>query len=898
MYQGNVPQPEPQRSLIQRALGTAAAPLDIGLTLASGLGRAVAAPIYGLVSGRQEAGVEEVMRGTRQPQTPEGQAALEAIAPALRYFPPVQAVQGPLGATRAALRPAADLTRAVGADVRQAAISRESQRVAAKVAQSQELGPKIDAAAAGRDLGLAVPPMQVAPSKTAERVQTLAGSENIIDEANKVNAPKWKAAAREDLGLPAGQKLDKAAFDAALSKPSLTEPYKAVAKLGVLDDPNVNVGVQLENLKPVALAGDTGEAAAAAAWLSKLQDDVANGLDANVATRSIRQFRDEATAMFKAQRSGQLISPENIAIARAKQGAADALERLIEQNIQDKTILYEYQRARAANARIYDYMRATDFASGEIDPKVLAGLASEGRPLSGNLAKMADFAANFPEVSDPLRSSMTPSVLNTVRRGGYGGVIGGITGFAVGGPAGGLLGSLAGSQIANKLRDAAARSAVGPRAQAQVANALDYRLNQLTPELNPAAIDPNRLLPTPYNWANATAPNWTPGRGGPNVTFGAEPPPGVPLLGINTAEQTMADVQAMRAGQYQSDMLRAQAAERAAREAEQSRFGQMANTLGGQRGSREGVPLDYSVGSGRFYPAEGTPTGPVIAPTTLETAVQKMSGPEPQRFNLAADELVAWNKAKADLAIAEPGFNKLSDAQVAAKMADRNWVASTIQAARAKLEALGRQEAAQAEALANRNNLRQMGQEIAARKAEIEKIRAERESLMNSLDVLEERLRAPRPVELGGQGPKTRAAQREANPGRTNMLAPEAPVANQLIMPESVGGGPRPKAGPVEVTAGPSLESRRPPPPPPPPPAPGAQKLVQSMADTFGYAPESAAKFANDVQWLTDKIPELQKMLAFENEMAKAGMKQSGYASKLPGLLDAIKARLVELKAK
>jgi hypothetical protein len=233
-------------------------------------------------------------------------------------------------------------------------------------------------------------------------------------------------------------------------------------------------------------------------------------------------------------------------------------------------------------------------------------------------------------------------------------------------------------------------------------------------------------------------------------------------------------------------------------------------------------------------------------------------------------------------------------------MADRQWVADTIQAARERLAALGRQEAAQAEVLANRNNLRQMGQEIAARKAELEKIRADRASLTNSLEALEEQLRAPRPVELGGQGPKTRAARAEANPGRTNRLAPEEPVVNRLIVPESVGSGPRPQPGPVNVTAGPSMASRQPPAPvtPAAPTAPSAAKLMQAMFDTFGYAPESAARFVDDVEWLTNKIPELEKMLAFETEMAKAGMRPASYANKLPGLLEATKARLAELKAK
>lgn len=66
-----------------------------------------------------------------------------------------------------------------------------------------------------------------------------------------------------------------------------------------------------------------------------------------------------------------------------------------------------------------------------------------------------------------------------------------------------------------------------------------------------------------------------------------------------------------------------------------------------------------------------------------------------------------------------------------------------------------------------------MAREIDAKNAELAKIRADRQNLMDTLEALDDRLRAPRPVELGGQGPKTRAAQR-------NRLAPQSENVNAL----------------------------------------------------------------------------------------------------------------------
>lgn len=935
------PPPPAPRSLFQKITGYGIeTPLVVGSRVLAAPLSMAAIPIGGFTGPLRgqtfeqgvQAGLQNIEKQLYQPRTPEGENVLETFGRVMTALPPIIGTGGiPQLRGAPAATTAGVLTRSVASDLEAVARARENRATAAKVQQSYELGPKRDAAAQGRSLGLVVPPSEIAPTPGARVGTTLAGTARVIETANKANAQKWNAAARQDMRLNPGAKLDAAAFNKARNHPDVAGPYDEVSRVGVLTDPNLNIAVQLENLKSGALIGDEGSAAAVNAWVSRVQDQIAEGVDSRILTPSIRQMRDEATQLYKSSKAGAVVAPEQLALAEAKLGAATALENLLEQNLTDKTLLYRFQKARQEMARTYDYERATNLATGQVDPTALASLAAEGKPLSGNLAKMANFAANFPEVSLPGKNVSIPGVLDVVKRGGVGGVVGSAIGGAMFGLPGYWGGGLLGTAGGGLLSDVIARRQISPSTQAGLANVMDYRLpvNQLTP----AAENFNRLLPVQYDWSRATAPNWVPGRGGPQPTFGPEPAPTLPLLGRATAEETMANVQRMRAQDYASAKMQEEAAMRAAQQAPQTRFGQMVNQLAAtERRRTEGIPLEYSVGSGKFYPAEPTPAGPVIGvPTALETAVEKISGVmvaptetrfsrikkrtpgpqgeqqfyvrgrtvegpatrEPQTFALTAEEQIAWNKATANLAELQPGFKALSDKAIAEKMMDRKWVEETAQKARDKAKAFAdiaaraKDEQAKREALANR------------------------ERMLDTLDALEEQLRAGRPVERGGQGPKTRAAQRESNPSRINMLAPEVEVVNQLITPENVGAGPRLQPGPVGVSMGPSIESRRSPAPvsAPAPAVPtptsaatpktataATKEVVQSMTDAFGYAPDLAAKYANDAAWLSDKILQVEKMLSFELMMEQQGGKPQLYTAKLPRLIQTMKDRLRELQ--
>jgi hypothetical protein len=129
-------------------------------------------------------------------------------------------------------------------------------------------------------------------------------------------------------------------------------------------------------------------------------------------------------------------------------------------------------------------------------------------------------------------------------------------------------------------------------------------------------------------------------------------------------------------------------------------------------------------------------------------------GREGQAFAMTAEEKIAWNKAKANLAEAAPEYAKLSDQEIVRRMTDVKISEELLVKAREKAKAF---------------------EDIAARAANDRARQAalvKREQMLDLAEQLQDAL-GSRPVSRGGQGPKTRAFQR-------NRLAPEQEVQNAL----------------------------------------------------------------------------------------------------------------------
>jgi len=642
-------------------------------------------------------------------------------------------------------------------------------------AEDYARGPQIDAAADAQRLGIALNPTDIEPSASARAYSAIAGPRG-PEALAQVNKGAVRNVALKELDLPPTAQFNgPAAFDQARSK--VAAPYDEVSKLPTLtaDD---SARQSLNRLRPdETLIGSDKYAGAINGIIDDAIKQVDAGLNGAQLLKNVQTLRGRARKVYN-NKNADLAALD---VADTNLAVANALESMLESNISNPKLLGEFRNARAKMAKTYAYEGATDFNTGMIDVKKLARITAKDNALTGDIASLGRVAGNFPDVFSSTAASKfydLPRLSRSGLAGGGGALIGsnfGLTGSIVGGLVGGGLGELAGA--------AAAKRIAAPGYQAGL-NLRDARIpvNQMAASMQPI---PQSNALVPYQ---APVEVLGPGEGPyqPNFVFGrpeAQVTPSAPNM-TNALPAPGSPLNALRA----EDVRRAQMSRTLGQQAEAQ---QAAAEAAARQPARGGVEFMIDAG-GNLVPVPTAGAGGVM-PSALESAVAKMSGQvieQPsttfktqtispktgtkpytritkregettfergvsQAFAMTAEEKIAWNKAKADLAEVMPGMKALDDKAIASKMMDREWVQQAIVKAEQKAKL-------QDEILARSNN------EKARRLAQIE-----RDKLEGTLELLEEQFRKARPVKTGGQGPKTRNFQR-------NMLAPEQEVQNAL----------------------------------------------------------------------------------------------------------------------
>jgi hypothetical protein len=300
--------------------------------------------------------------------------------------------------------------------------------------------------------------------------------------------------------------------------------------------------------------------------------------------------------------------------------------------------------------------------------------------------------------------------------------------------------------------EATANMLARPGVQNRLAIPADRRIALPTTPVEPMAPIPQSRAVVPFDYSQQAfvPPNFTmvPEQYGPRV--GPAPSPIEIQRGLPTpsAEGTL---NALRA----EDVRRAQMSRTLGQQAEAQ---QAATEAAARRPAGGEVILDINPLTGVPEISKGlkgaTPATFSDFGASLDSAAGKISAGK--AFDMTAAEKVAWDKTRADLAEVAPGFKSLNDKAITAKMQDRAWVQDAIGKAQEKARAF---------------------QDIAAR-ANNERLRQDalmkREQMLDLLETLESQFSKARPVKTGGQGPKTRAFQR-------NMLTPEQEIQNALV---------------------------------------------------------------------------------------------------------------------
>jgi len=631
-----------------------------------------------------------------------------------------------------------------------------------RVAESYARAPQIEAANLAQKYGIALDPAASNPS-ARNRVRTgLIGSADLDDRLSKANKPKWTEIVKKDLGLGDEVSLNNAkVFDDIRARDDISGPYKVVQDIPSIRVPEGALQ-KLDELQVTPLFGDTGQAAATNAYLSNLKTQLAEGGSGGKLLKSIQQMRQEAQNVIRTEKAGNPVTPAARAEANAKMNAARVLEELIDENITNLRARNNFVKARQKMAQTYDIEAATDFGTGQVDPKAFAKLVSEGKPVSGVIADIGKIVSNFPEIA--ALTSEGKKLLPSFTRAGPGGALGGIIGSAFGG-IGAPVGAVIGAGTSDIIRRVAANRMTSPEFQASRAVPKDYRppINNLRP------VEPGQSNVVPFDPRNN--PNFIfPTGETTRVPFD----PNRPDARLPMMQGQPSSTNALRLGLDEAPEVTARLR---AEDARRARMAQMAETegLAAEASNRTpaggGTLFDLDPISGKLIPASqgikgATPETFQNYMSTLGSAVDKVT--LKQNFNLTAAEKVAFDKTKFYIAEVSPGFEKLSDKAIVSRMMDRKWVEDAVVQAREKSLALDQA------AIRSRSPEMMDARASAAQNAELAR-RAEEASLQmkSTLDLLEDRLVKLRADASGKrQGPKTQGAIRNnltANQNRNKL---------------------------------------------------------------------------------------------------------------------------------
>ena len=678
---------------------------------------------------------------------------------------------------------------------------------AANVANSYENAQRIEAAQTANKYGLAIDPEVSNPTTGAKVRGAIVGERNVSNMMAEQNQPKITAALKEEVGIPPTKKLNEATFKEAHAAPEITQPYEKVKAI-----PSVQIGAttldDLEAIKRGALIGEkSSDTLHIAQRLDNLKADVLAGGDGKRFLSSVQQLRKEAQDIY---RKKDPLTPLERREADAIMKAADILEGVLTDNLPVIKDRDAFLKARTAQAKLYQLEEATDLATGIPDPRILAKMVGDKRPITGVARDIGLIAANFPDAVTPMgKGGWT---FPRLTRATAPGMIGGTLGLLAAGPVGAPFGIALGSGIGELGKRALAKNMLTPEFQAKNAVPTDYRPAPF-PTNNLRPVTPGQSNIVPFDPRNALLepeirPNFVFGKAEPLVDR-ADINPSSPFGPKQIGNDTSADVIARRRAEDARQTRMAQMAEAQALAAE---------SAAPRAPAREGINTLYELDpiTKKLVPVDQSVRGPVDlggVPSTLRSAVDKLSGqtstytptitekvktgkfytetsggnvkgapiyeyierpgsPITERstraFDLTAPELAVWKNTRATLDQLDPRYKALSDKEITSRMMDRKWVEDAVVKAREKSTAFYQL------AVRARDAERMGARADTARNMALAQQAEEASGQMKTtLDLLEDRLVKLRADDSGKrQGPKTQGAIRNnltANQNRNKL---------------------------------------------------------------------------------------------------------------------------------
>ncbi len=258
------------------------------------------------------------------------------------------------------------------------------------VSGAPQTAEKIAQVRAARGLGYVIPPTQAKPSLVNRALEGFSGKLTTAQNASARNQSITNELAKKAIGA------------AELSPNGLMQVRQQANKA------YENLGQVGSFQSDDAFAAALDAAGGATKTMRKNFPALANGevdklvkslkkrgeFDAQSTVEAIKQFRADASV------NKATLDPAARAMGKVQSNIAGALEDLIDRNLQgtaNASLLTEYRVARQVLAKTHDVEKALNQASGNIDAAKFAQLAQKGRPLTGELKQIANFAGAFPK---------------------------------------------------------------------------------------------------------------------------------------------------------------------------------------------------------------------------------------------------------------------------------------------------------------------------------------------------------------------------------------------------------------------------------------------------------------------------------------------------------------------
>ena len=247
---------------------------------------------------------------------------------------------------------------------------------------------------ASQDAGYTLPPSQTGAGVIPRVLEGVSGKAKTNQAMGIKNQNLTDALSRKELGLAADAPLTAETMQ-GIRDAAFKSGYEPVMNAGQMNTSKAYVAA-LDSIKSNYQGAANSFPGAVKNGVSDLVDSLkVPSFDAGEAIQMTRVLRDQAT---QAYRQG------DNAMGRAAKEASKVIESEIERNLASKgkdgaQLLQNFRDARTLMAKSHSVEDAIVEGGGSVNAKVLAAALQRGKPLTGELKTIAQFANNFGDVA-------------------------------------------------------------------------------------------------------------------------------------------------------------------------------------------------------------------------------------------------------------------------------------------------------------------------------------------------------------------------------------------------------------------------------------------------------------------------------------------------------------------